>query len=156
MQTAKADSRALRHVLGLCVLFYPSMVLCDIVVWICPLRQWICVLLSLDLCSSSLDLCVFVLRISVSFHGFVLYINGFVFCYYLCSSSTLFCFIVLSFNGNVLLIIFFLSPWYWMNQYYWCCVLPDRANALMTVNVWGQFETNRSCLPRQIHNKIQM
>ena len=89
MQTAKADSRALRHVLGLCVLFYPSMALCDIVVWICPLRQWICVLLSLDVCSSSLDLCVFLIWICG--------LTGFVRCCALDLSSTSmdFCFVVL-------------------------------------------------------------
>ena len=141
-----------------------SVDLCVAVLWICPLRQWIfvllswicallpwiCALLYFGFRSPSMDLCVAVLWIC-PLHQWIC-----VLFYYLCSSSMLFCFIVLSFNGNVLLIIFFLSPLYWMNQYYWCCVLPDRANALMTVNVWGQFETNRSCLPRQIHNKIQM
>ena len=94
------------------VLFYPSMVLCDIVVWICPLRQWICVLLSLDLCSSSLDLCVFVLWIcgltlwicALLCFGFVLYVNGFLFC---CLGF------VLSFHGFVpcCTLDFGLLPW---------------------------------------------
>ena len=86
-----------------------SVDLCVAVLWICPLRQWIFVLLSW-ICALLPWIC------ALLFFGFVLYINGFVFCFIICALLQC-CFVSLcSHSMEICFWLFFFSLTFVLNE----------------------------------------